>query len=193
MYYPTGNLFQPFLFHTLRGRPVAIRRVVSADTILLADLLCRLSEQTRRLRYLAPRALIGEIVWREAARMARGRTDDHLTLVVVAQGAEPAEAFGVGELVRDEQAPTTAEIAVVVRDDQQNQGLGSFLLWQLVCAAQQNGITRLYADLLEENQAMLRLIRELRLPYTATTSYGETRAIISVPAQLGSAMRQFAA
>ena len=80
-----------------------------------------------------------------------------------------------------------------MRDDQQNQGLGTFLLWQLVCAAQQNGITRLYADMLEENQVMLRVIRELRLPYTATTSYGETRAVILVPAQLGSAVRKFAA
>ena len=193
MYYPTANLFQPFLFHTLRGRPVEMRRVTSADTILLADLLCQLSEHTRHLRYLAPRALVGEVLWREAARMAQGRTGDHTTLVVIAQGSEPAEAIGVGELVRDEQAPAAAEIAVVVRDDHQNQGLGSFLLWQLVCAAQQSGITRLYADMLAENKTMLRLIRELRLPYTATTHYGEMRAIIAVPAQLGSRVQKFAA
>jgi acetyltransferase len=193
MYYPIDNLFQPFLFHTLRGQPVAMRRVTSADTIVLADLLCRLSERTRRLRYLAPRALAAEALWREAARMAQGRTDDHITLVVVAQGSTPVEAIGVGELVRDGQTPTTAEIAVVVRDDQQNQGLGSFLLWQLVCAAQQSGIAHLYADMLEENQAMLRLIRGLRLPYTATTRYGETHVSVSVPAQLGGGVRRFAA
>jgi acetyltransferase len=193
MYYPTANLFQPFLFQTLRGRPVAMRQVTSADTFLLADLLCQLSEHTRHLRYLAPRAMVGEVLWREAARMAQGRTDDHITLVVVAQGSEPAEAIGVGELVRDEQAPATAEIAVVVRDDQQSQGIGSFLLWQLVCAAQQSGISRLYADMLAENQSMLRLIRGLRLPYTATTLYGETRAIISVPAHLGAGVQRFAA
>jgi acetyltransferase len=193
MYYPTANLFQPFLFHTLRGQPVAMRRVISADTFLLADLLCQLSERTRHLRYMAPRALAAEALWREAARMAQGRTDDHITLVVLAQGYQPAEAIGVAELVRDSQAPAAAEIAVVVRDDQQNQGLGSFLLWQLVCAAQQSDITSLYADMLAENRTMLRLIRGLCLPYTATTHYGETRAIIRVPAQLGSGVQKFAA
>jgi acetyltransferase len=193
MYYPTANLLQPFLFHTLQGRPVAIRRVTASDIVLLADLLCRLSERTRQLRYFAPRALAGEVLWREAARMARGRTDDHITLLVVAQGAGQDEAIGVGELVRDGQTPTAAEIAVVVRDDLQSQGLGSFLLWQLVCTAQQNGITHLHADILAENKAMLRLIRGLRLPYTATTVYGETRATVAVPGRLGAGAQKFAA
>jgi acetyltransferase len=167
-----------------------MRRVIPADTILLAELLCRLSERSQRLRYLAPRALVGESLWREAARMAQGRTDDHTTLVVVARGSKPEEAIGVAELVRDSQAPTTADIAVVVRDDQQNQGIGSFLLWQLVCAAQQNGITRLYADMLAENQAVLRLIRGLRLPYTAVTVAGVIRVIMSVPIQVGGGIAQ---
>ena len=52
MYDQPADLLQPRLFHTLRGQLVAMRPVAPADIILLADLLCRLSEGALRLRYI---------------------------------------------------------------------------------------------------------------------------------------------
>lgn len=170
------------MFRTLRGAPATVRPAVHADTILLADLLSRLSEHTRHLRYLAPRPWSAESLWSEAARMARGHAADHLTLMAIAQRDGFDQAIAVAELARDSQAQTSGEIAIVVCDDEQQQGIGSFLLWRLVCAAQQCGMTRLHADMLAENRAMLRLIGGLGLPYTATTRHGETQVIVSVPA-----------
>jgi acetyltransferase len=195
MYYQPADLLQPRQLHTLRGQPVAVRPVAPADVVLLADLLCRLSESALRLRYMTPRAPVAEALWSEAARMARGHTEDHTTLVVVAQRGAIDEAIAVAELIRDAQTPTVGEIALIVRDDQQSQGIGSLLLWQLVCAAQRSGITYLHAEMLAENKAMLRLIQELDLPYTATTSRGATRVFVAVPAHLTVArgVRRFAA
>jgi hypothetical protein len=47
--------------------------------------------------------------------------------------------------------------------------------------AQRRGMTRLSASMLAENRVMLRLIRTLGLPYTATTRYGETQVFFSIP------------
>jgi hypothetical protein len=68
-----------------------------------------------------------------------------------------------------------------VHDDEQQQGIGTFLLRHLAYVAQRSGITSLSASMLTENSAMLRLIRTLGLPYTATTRYGETQVLVSTP------------
>jgi len=86
----------------------------------------------------------------------------------------------VGELVRDRQTPVAGEIGLVVRDDEQRQGIGSVLLWQLVRAAQRRGVTRLHANLLAENRVMRHMLQGLGLPYTATISHGEIDANVDL-------------
>ena len=182
MHHQSEQISQPLTYHTLRGQLVAVRQATPADTILLAELLCRLSERARHLRYMSSRHFSAEAIWSEAARMTRGNPRDHTTFVATIRPNEYDEAVAVAELVRDGQAPTVGEIALVVRDGQQRQGIGSFLLRRLMGAAQRSGITSLSASMLAENGAMLRLIRSLGLAYTASTRYGETQAIVRVPA-----------
>jgi len=179
----TEQLTQPLTFQTLRGLLVAVREAVPADTSLLAELLGQLSKRTLQLRYMSARPFSTEVIWQEAARMTHRHAHDHLTLVATVRRHDSEEAIAVAELVRDRQTPTAGEIALVVRDDEQRQGIGSFLLWQLVCAAQRSGVTRLHGNLLAENRAVRRLISTLGLPHTATISRGEIEAIIYVPAQ----------
>jgi len=121
------------------------------------------------------------VIWNEAVRMTGGHAPDHTTLVATIQQNEYDEAVAVAELVRDRHDRTVGEIAIVVRDDEQRQGIGSFLLGHLVRVAQRGGITSLSASMLAENSAMLRLIRTLRLPYTAITRSGETQVLVSLP------------
>jgi acetyltransferase len=180
----TEQLTQPLTFQTLRGLLVVVREAVPADTSLLAGLLGQLSKRTLELRYMSSRPFTAEVIWQEAARMVQGHTDNHMTLVATVHRHDSEEAIAVAELVRDRQTPTAGEIALVVRDDEQRQRIGSFLLWQLVCAAQRSGVTRLHGNMLAENRAIQRLIRALGLPHTATMSHGELYVIIHVPAQL---------
>lgn len=74
----------------------------------------------------------------------------------------------------------TAEIALVVRDDAQGQGIGGLLLRRLVQIAQAIGVTRLRGDLLAENHTMVRLLRSLGLPYVATTHSGTMQVTVRV-------------
>lgn len=174
-------LSQPQRFHTRRRQLVAVRQVTAADTLLLAELLSRLSERTRHLRYMGLRHFSASVIWNEAARMARGHTPDHTTLVATMRPNNYDEAVAVAELVRDRHDRGVGELALVVRDDQQGQGIGSHLLRQLALQAQRGGLTNLSASMLAENKAMLRLLRSLELPYTATTSYGETHVLVTIP------------
>lgn len=181
MHHQTTPSSQPLVFRTLRGQPVGVRQTMATDTLLLAELLGRLSEHTLRLRYMRGGGFSTEALWSEAVRMTQGRPLDHTTLVATIRPNECDEAIGVAELARDRHDPTVGEIALVVRDDEQRQGIGTFLLWRLIRLAQRSGITGLSANMLAENRAMLRLIRALGLPYTALTRYGETQMLIQVP------------
>jgi acetyltransferase len=183
MHHQSEHISRPLMFHTLRGQYVTVRQAMPVDTLLLAELLCRLSERARHLRYMSSRHFSAEVIWNEAVRMARGHSPDHMTLVATIRPNEYEyeEAVAVAELVRDRHDLTAGEIALVVRDDEQQQGIGTFLLWRLLRVAQLNGITSLNANMLAENSAMLRLIRTLGLPYTATTRYGETQVLVSIP------------
>jgi acetyltransferase len=172
---------QPLVFRTLRGQLVTVRQVTAADALLLAKLLSQLSKRTLYLRYMSGRHFTPDVIWNEATRMARGQSPDHTTLVVTIRSNQYDEAVAVAELVRDQHDLPVGEIALVVRDDLQRQGIGSFLLEQLVQVAQPAGITRLSATILAENRAMLHVIRTLRLPYTATTRHGEMQVLVSLP------------
>jgi acetyltransferase len=178
MSYQTIPLIAPLALRTRSGQHRMVRQAVLGDVWLLVDLLCRISDRTRQLRYMTSRRPSAELVWEEASRMARGITRDHVTLIasVHVQGRERAVA--VAEWVRDRQNPTAGEIAIVVSDDEQRQGIGATLMRQLVQSAQQGGLTQLRADMMAENQAMLRLLRGLGLPLAISTSYGETQAIV---------------
>lgn len=162
-------------------KPYLIRRVTFADSELLVELLTRLSERTRRLRYMAPRPMSGELAWAEASRMAQGQTHDHLTLLAILQRADNREVIGVAELIRTDRSPRQAELAVVVRDDHQGQGIGRSLVEQLVERAASLRIDSVRVDMLAENRAMLRLLGGLALPKSTTTRYGETELVMRVP------------
>lgn len=171
-------------FVTRAGLPLTLRRVMPEDAAALVDLLSRLSERTRMLRYFTPRPFSLELAWVEAERMVRGHAGDALTLVLASSRVGTDELFAVAELVPDAHDPGLATLALVVRDDYQGQGLGRVLAEQIVRWARQAGKTTLRVDLLDENRAMRRLLDRLGAPYTTTTSYGETTATLDLAASV---------
>jgi acetyltransferase len=180
MKHQSESLLHPLIFHTRRGQVVAARQATAADTFLLAEFLGRLSDRARHLRYMSLQKASADVIWNEAVRMTRGHSPDYTTLVATIRRNDYDEAVAVAELVCDRHDPTVGEIALVVHDDQQRQGIGSFLLWHLARIAKRSGLIRLRASMLAENSAMRHLIRTLELPYTATTSYGETQVLVAL-------------
>jgi GNAT superfamily N-acetyltransferase len=163
----TGNaLFASFTFCTRRAQLVVVRRVTPNDVERISGMLSKLSLRTRTLRYLVPRSMTDAEARHEAQRIARGHTEDHVSLIATQPHDQVVVA--IAELVRNAQQPTEGEFALVVRDHEQGQGIGSMLLARLTQIAPMLGIVTLYAHVLPENRALLALVRKLHLPYTTS-------------------------
>jgi RimJ/RimL family protein N-acetyltransferase len=166
---------------TKRGRDVLIRHILPADAALLVDLFHQLSAETRRLRFFAPRADVpDEVIWREAEQGANINPQVEAALIATVREAQQERAAGVARMVRTIGAPPTAEVAIVIRDDYQGEGLGLVLFDLLVQVALVRGLQRLQAVSLAENIGMRQLIRKTGLPFTSETLRGETISTIEL-------------
>jgi EmrB/QacA subfamily drug resistance transporter len=140
---------------TLRdGSAVLVRQVQAADAPLLADGFARLSDQSRRMRFLGRKDQL-------SAAEVRYFTDvdhhDHEALGAVSRAE--GRGVGVARYVRDAEDPQAAELAVTVVDDWQGRGLGTELLAQLAGRARQAGIRRFTALAAADNAAVAGLLR----------------------------------
>ena len=85
---------------------------------------------------------------------------DHFAWVASPED-DPDLGIGVGRYVRLPEDPQLAEAAVTVLDEFQGRGLGTLLVGLLAATARMAGIERFRAYVLEENEPMLELLREL--------------------------------
>ncbi|KUI24404.1 GNAT family N-acetyltransferase [Mycobacterium sp. GA-2829] len=81
---------------------------------------------------------------------------DHFVWVFT-EGAE-GPVVADARFVRDENDPTTAEIAFVVGDEYQGRGIGTVLMDALIVAASYDGVRRFTARVLTDNYAMRRIM-----------------------------------
>jgi len=136
------------------GSKVLVRPVRSADAPMLADGFARLSDRSRRMRFLGRKDHL-------SAAELRYFTDvdhhDHEALGAIAHAS--GGGVGIARYVRDREDPQAAEIAVTIADDWQGRGLGTELLARLSERACQEGIRRFTALVAADNAAMGRLLR----------------------------------
>jgi GNAT superfamily N-acetyltransferase len=166
---------------TNKQRAVMIRPGAALDAALVSQMYRGLSERSLRLRYGAPwQQLPEELIRDEMARMLDG--DPRLTATLIGTiGAGPASsAVSVAELVQSPSDRTTAEVALLVRDDYQREGLGRMLGRMIHEVALARGVRLLRIYLQVENVAIMRLIRSLGTRYSAETRRGETTVLIPV-------------
>lgn len=156
------------------GRNIVIRHLRMRDAPLLADLLRSLSPESRYLRFFTPRGIPDEQVLSEAMHLADVDPRMHIALVVVAEVNGQPVAVAEARLIRDDDEPGQAEVAILVRDDWQSEGLGTLLFDTLVQTGLVQGLLRVYAITLSENRGMRRLVQKLGLPYTSRSDSGET-------------------
>jgi acetyltransferase len=163
------------------GQAVRIRHILPEDAGLLVDLYKQLSPETRRLRFLSPLPeLPDEILWPEAMRLSNINPLVEAALIGIVCDSTPEQSIGVARLARYEADAAVAEVAIVLRDDYQGQGLGTQLFDLLLQVALVRGLKQLQAVTLAENAAMRRLVRNSGLPFKHATSYGETTITITL-------------
>src|SRR5258705_6930154 len=120
-------------------RRIRIRALQNREERPIRVLHARLSPRTRYLRFLTPIPTLPDALVRRLACV-----DYRRRLAVVAED-EAAGGAGVVALASfsavDE---TTAEVAVVVQDDWQRQGIGTALVSTLLDAAEKRGFGRFH-------------------------------------------------
>jgi RimJ/RimL family protein N-acetyltransferase len=106
--------------------------------------------------------------------------------LVAAVGPSPcgasSEIVGIGAFDRLAGEARTAEVAFVIADRLQGQGLGTVLLRRLVLRAVDAGISCFYAQTFPENEAMQHVLRHAGYPYRCRFEGGlvEFRLDISI-------------
>jgi len=158
---------------------IVIRPIRPSDAALLAEGMQRLSPESLRRRFLAPRSRLTSSELRYLTEVDGCK---HYALVAVS-AEDPGELIGVGRWVRDDDRPDTAEVAVVVGDCHQGQGIGRRLGLALADAARARGVRRFTATMLSDNQPAHRLFAAISQRLVAVHAGG----IDEVTAELAAA------
>jgi len=142
---------------TLRdGSHVLLRRIAPSDTDALAEMYERLSTRSRERRFIsAPPELSPEDL--RYLTHVDGRRHDALIALDEATG----ELVGEARFVREPDRRDTAEVAAVVADDRQGQGMATALLTELTRRARRQGLRRYTAIVSTDNEVVLEALAAL--------------------------------
>ena len=102
----------------------------------------------------------------------------HVALVAVVEVAGTAEIAGGGRYIV--QPPDTAEIAFVVTDDYQGQGIGAALLGHLAILARDAGLKEFTAEVLPENIPMLKTFEKSGLKMSTKREFGTVHVALQL-------------
>jgi RimJ/RimL family protein N-acetyltransferase len=131
------------------GTQIVLRPIRGDDKARLDQAFHRLSPESARLRFLAPKPRLSSS---ELRYLTEVDGTDHVALVAVLSH-RPSFIVGVGRYVRWPDRPDAAEVAIVIGDPWHGQGLGRHLGLVLADIARRNGVRRFTASLLSENRA----------------------------------------
>lgn len=129
------------------GGIVQLRPISPADACRLVSFHLALSDESRYFRFFSPHPRLSDA---EVERFTHVDTIDRVALVAVTGD----EIIAVGRFDRRPGADD-AEVAFVVADGHHRRGIASALLAHLAAAARERGLTRLTAEVLPNNRAML--------------------------------------
>jgi len=135
--------------HLRDGRPIEIRAVRPNDKDDMLAAIGRTSTESLRRRFFVVKRGFSQ---KEIDFFVRIDFRDHVALIALADEDGRPTIVGGGRYVVVE--PGSAEVAFIVIDGYQGQGIGSHLMRHLAGIARDAGLTELIAEVLPENTAM---------------------------------------
>jgi GNAT superfamily N-acetyltransferase len=147
-------------------KPVGIRPIEAEDSDELREFFGRLSPTTIYLRFFQPIHTPNEDVLHYFAEVDHDRREALAAVV-------GDRIVAVARYDRSAEDPTRAEMAIVVEDDWQGQGLGVLLLSRLMDRAIAGGVATFTASVLGQNARMLSLAKRLVPARRLTLEHGE--------------------
>jgi MFS family permease len=163
------------------GRAVSVRPVQPDDAPAVQAFVRALSPQSRLRRFFSP---IRELAPSALARLTcvDGRRDQ--VLLAFAGPPDGGTLVAIGQYAGLPDAGA-CEVAVVVADRWQGQGLGRVLMTELVARARRAGYARVEGDVLADNRPMLTLARRCGF---ALTPLDPARSVLHIARTIGRAL-----
>jgi acetyltransferase len=162
------------------GEDVLLRPIRPEDEPLLIKLHQALSERTVYLRYFQPLKLSQRTAHERLTRICFIDYDREMALVVEHRKEDGnPEIIAIGRLSRN-RGRDDAEMAVLVDDRFQHQGLGTELYNRLIEVARDEQMTSVVSTILSENHEMQAICRKLGFHLAADMEDGTVHAVLNL-------------
>jgi acyl-CoA hydrolase/RimJ/RimL family protein N-acetyltransferase len=139
------------------GLNISLRPVKISDEPLLKDLFYSLSDHSLYQRFVSFRKDMPHLRLQEFVVVDY---TTQMSILAVLQKGTKEVAIGLGQYLMCQDGHA-AEVAILVRDEYQDQGVGTELLTYLTYLGKRNGLLRFTAEVLQENQKMLHLFEKM--------------------------------
>jgi len=160
---------------------VMIRPIRPEDEPLVIDLHKGLSQRTVYLRYFQPMKLSTRTSHERLTRICFVDYDREMVLVVEHKTEDDRpQIIAIGRLSKTRGGANEAELAVLVDDRYQGQGLGTELYRRLISVARDEKLKRVVSTILGENREMRTICEKLGFRMEADLDEGTVRAELDV-------------
>lgn len=153
---------------TSGGQEILLRPVKISDEPLLKEFFYSLSDQSIYRRFISVRKDMPHERLQEFVII--DYTKETMILVIMDHG-EKEEVIGLGQFGIDDNTHT-GEVALVIKDNTQNMGVGTELLKYLTTIAKRQGLLGFTAEVLVENRPMLNLFEKMGFDIQKRSSAG---------------------
>jgi acyl-CoA hydrolase/RimJ/RimL family protein N-acetyltransferase len=143
-------------FKSRDGKPIHMRPVRPTDEDMMRDLFYGCSEHTLYHRFFAKTKAMPH---HKLTKLVNIDYVNTMALASVVQEEEYEEIVAIGRYSLNK-STNAAEVAFIVRDDWQGQGLGISMFNQLLEVARKRGIVKFTADVLPDNARMLHIFHK---------------------------------
>ena len=157
------------------GRKLEIRALRPQDLTDLRAAVDRTSAQSLYRRFFGAKRSFSD---KEVAFFVNVDFANHVALVAVVEERGHAAIVAGGRYIV--QQPGTAEIAFIVVDDYQGQGIGSALLRHLAILARNAGLKEFAAEVLPENIPMLKTFEKSGLKMSTKREAGTVHVALEL-------------
>jgi acyl-CoA hydrolase/GNAT superfamily N-acetyltransferase len=150
------------------GTQIQFRTIKFTDGRLIKDLHYRLSRSTIYYRFMREMKFIPHKEIQDFVYIDHRRDTAIVGTIPASHGDE---IIAIGRYYLDTKT-NRAEVALVVRDDWQNKGIGGFLLRYLITIAKRNGISGFTAEVISSNRPMQAIVHKSNCKITSKLNDG---------------------
>ena len=143
---------------TNSGLKIHLRPVRISDEPLLKDFFYSLSEGTMHKRFMQAQRSMPHKVLQDSFVVIDYSKE--MVILSTVQHNQIEVITGLAQFTTNE-GSHTAEVAIVIKDDYQNKGIGTELLIHLTYIAKKQGLLGFSADVLKDNRAMIHLFEKV--------------------------------